>query len=232
MGEFSFLRADRTAKQANFVPGQACKLLIPEELGGGSISGVYAGYGCLRLKDGTEVDLYGVLAYMNKAAGLEHEGEFPSTMEEIITRGNLGFFNNREIGLHLAVGKIAIAFPLKLASFRYKGSYEDADMVSRSDPFQGLRKVGWNEVESYIEWVEPKSDPRRAILDLIQNYLNDCAENGHSDFEMWCEGNLNNCREMGLFKMVVDGVNELSDILFNSTFPDYNKKNGGNYNER
>ena len=46
MGSFSFMYADGGKEnQANMVPGDRVRLLVPEVFGGGSLDGMYADYG-------------------------------------------------------------------------------------------------------------------------------------------------------------------------------------------
>ena len=149
MGSFSFTRADMSTKRSNFVDGDRYKILIPKEFGGGFIKDTYYDYGIVFGYDDTkeDADLYGILAYWNKCEGMIYEGdEYPSTMEDILKRGNTDLQENRCKGINIGcydedVDKLK--YPLKLVSASYKGTYEDCGMRSYSDPEQGFRKTYW-----------------------------------------------------------------------------------------
>lgn len=104
MGSFSWLRATKTTKRKNVVEGDKYKILIPEEFGGGFIIDTYFGYGYVFEYDDTKpnADLYGILAYWNKCKGMQYEGdEYPSTMKDILERGNTCLQNNRSKGIDI-----------------------------------------------------------------------------------------------------------------------------------
>lgn len=164
MGMFSWYRADNTNKQTNLVEGDAFKVLIPKEFGGGFIKGHYSGYGdCI--VDATEdengnpklsYDVYELLAFWNEEAikhkfdndskfhifneaydlTLHFEGERPLVPHETVhTR------HNRSLGIDIGCYDEQMAnlkYPLKLVSVRYKGTYEDCQNFSHSDPDQGF----------------------------------------------------------------------------------------------
>ena len=94
-------------------------------------------------------DLYGILAYWNKCEGMQYEGdEYPSTMEDILNRGNTCCQVNRCKGIDIGCydNQVDILkYPLKLVSLSYKGTYEECDMRSYGDPEQGFRKTYWKE---------------------------------------------------------------------------------------
>lgn len=156
MGSFSWLRADRTTKRSNIVPGDKYKILIPKEFGGGHIQDTYTGYGRIFEEDETKktADLYGILAYWNKCENMFYDGdEYPSTMEDILTRGNTTRQENRHQGIEIGCYDEEInnlKYPLKLVSASYEGTYEDCDGVSYGDPNQGFFKTYWD--ENYYNW--------------------------------------------------------------------------------
>ena len=149
MGDFSWLRADKTTKRNNIVYGDRYKILIPKEFGGGFIKDTYYGYGVVFEGDDEKepADLYGILAYWNKCDGMDYEGnEYPSTMKDILERGNTCDQNNRCRGVDIGcydsqVDKLK--YPLKLVSASYRGTYEDCEMRSYGDPNQGFFKTYW-----------------------------------------------------------------------------------------
>jgi hypothetical protein len=151
MGSFSFIRADKATKRKNLVEGDKYKILIPEEFGGGFIVDTYYDYGIVFANNSQkeDADLYGILAYWNKCEGMQYEGdEYPSTMEDILNRGNTRCQNNRCKGIDIGcydkdIDKLK--YPLKLVSMSYKGTYEECNMKSYGDPEQGFHKTYWEE---------------------------------------------------------------------------------------
>lgn len=149
MGSFSWLRADKTTKRNNLTDGDRYKILIPKEFGGGFIKDTYYDYGEVFEYDDTKenADLYGILAYWNKCEDMIFDGdEYPSTMEDILSRGNTCMQTNRCKGIEIGcydeqVDKLK--YPLKLVSASYKGTYEDCDGKSYGDPHQGFYKTYW-----------------------------------------------------------------------------------------
>lgn len=55
---------------------------------------------------------------------------------------------------------------------------------------------------------------KKAICYLIENYFYDCEQNGHSDFETWCEDEIDNDTQQQLFVKIKDCVNTIADVLF------------------
>lgn len=151
MGSFSWLRADKTTKRSNLTDGDVYKILIPQEFGGGFIKDTYYDYGYVFEYDDTKenADLYGILAYWNKCEGMIYEGDkYPSTMKDILERGNTCLQSNRCKGIDICYENHTecidkLKYPLKLVSVSYKGTYEECDMVSYSDPNQGFGKSYW-----------------------------------------------------------------------------------------
>lgn len=148
MGSFSWIRADKTTKRKNIVEGDAYKILIPEEFGGGYIKDHYQCYGNVLWDNENDMaDLYGILAYWNKCKDMIYDGDgYPSTMKDILTRGKTRLNSNRHKGIEIGcydnqVDKLK--YPLKLVSVSYNGTYEECENVSYSDPYQGLRRTYW-----------------------------------------------------------------------------------------
>ena len=149
MGSFSRTRADKTTKRSNLTDGDVYKILVPKEFGGGFIKDRYYDYGYVFEYDDTKenADLYGILAYWNKCEGMEFDGEeYPSTMKDILERGNTCLQNNRCKGIEIGcydndINKLK--YPLKLVSASYQGTYEDCEMRSYGDPEQGFIKTYW-----------------------------------------------------------------------------------------
>lgn len=149
MGSFSWLKADNLTKVANIVQDKPFKFLIPREFGGGFIKDYYQDYGNLGKKeDGSpKYDMYELLAFWNSEQKipfdsktvkeqLKYDGDYPF-MKEIdeYTR------NNRRLGIDIACYNHEIdnlKYPLKLVSASYKGTYEECEGRSYSDPNQGF----------------------------------------------------------------------------------------------
>lgn len=151
MGSFSWLRADRKTKRRNLVDGDSYKILIPAEFGGGYIKDRYWDYGVVfHYNDARpEADLNGILAYWNRCEGMIYDGDtYPSTMEDILTRGNTMLQENRCKGIDIGCydsEHALLKYPLKLVSASYTGTYEDCSDFSRTDPDQGFYKTYWED---------------------------------------------------------------------------------------
>ena len=52
------------------------------------------------------------------------------------------------------------------------------------------------------------------IFDLLENYFQYCKTNGFTDFEIWCEDNINTISENKLVESIYREVNYISDKLF------------------
>lgn len=147
MGSFSWMRADKTTKRSNLTCGDTYKILIPQEFGGGFIKDTYYDYGYVFYGTDHEADLCGILAYWNKCDGMIYDGkEYPSTMDDILSRGKTTIQNNRCKGIDIGCYDAQVdklKYPLKLVSASYRGTYEECDMKSYNDPEQGFRKTYW-----------------------------------------------------------------------------------------
>ena len=72
--------------------------------------------------------------------------DYPTTMEDILNRGNTCLQNNRCKGIDIGCYDDQIdrlKYPLKLVSASYKGTYEDCEGKSYGDPNQGFGKTYW-----------------------------------------------------------------------------------------
>lgn len=147
MVSFSWLRADKTTKRKNLTVGDSYKILIPAEFGGGYIKDKYYDYGYVFYGTEREADLYGILAYWNKCDGMIFDGdEYPSTMEDILKRGNTCNQKNRCKGIDIGCDDDDInklKYPLKLVSASYNGTYEECNGKSYDDPDKGFYKTYW-----------------------------------------------------------------------------------------
>lgn len=56
---------------------------------------------------------------------------------------------------------------------------------------------------------------KKAIYDLMENYFYYCEENGHCEFEMWCEDNIENDEQRKLFNAISVHAEAIADLLFN-----------------
>ena len=163
MGSFSWLKADELTRVKNVAYDKPFKFLIPKEFGGGFIKDHYQDYGYLGTKeDGTpKYDMYELLAFWNAYMQMRNydnrgrnrdtqthykewlvkdelkwDGEFP-LMKEIDEHTD----HNRCIGIDIGCYDNEVDlldFPLKLVSASYKGTYEECEGKSYSDPDQGF----------------------------------------------------------------------------------------------
>lgn len=161
MGSFSFYRADRSTKKANFVTGvDKMKLLIPHEFvehyGAESFCVAYHDYGRLEVTKPTgetvELDVYGFLAYVNR--DMEYNGATVKDSYEVSDDGwaDTCVQDNRCIGITLgcyAKDMVKCKYPLKLVSASYRGKYEDVPYFSTSDGKQGWGAEYWDGAKPY-----------------------------------------------------------------------------------
>lgn len=138
MGSFSWNKADKLTEIENVAYGTSFKFLIPTEFGGGYIKDNYQNYGYLGTKeDGNpKYDMYELLAFWNNVDGLKYNGKKPS-MKEIDEHTDF----NRDLGIDIGCYDEQIdmlKYPLKLVSSSFKGTYEDLNTPSYSDPDQGF----------------------------------------------------------------------------------------------
>lgn len=157
MGSFSFRRADKTTKQANFVHTDTMKVLIPKEFvehyGCDYIKSRYYNYGIIYY-GGVKIDLYGFIAFLNRDMpmptidGKSYKGLIKDYYH-IIGMGGLTDTTddfNRKIGIALACyakDHKKCNYKLKICSPKYKGKYEDLLAFSMGDNAQGCSKEYW-----------------------------------------------------------------------------------------
>ena len=161
----SFTKADGLTQVANIVYEAPFKLLIPQEFGGGFIKDRYQGYGQLGHKKSGEpqYDIFELLAFWNKEQPLSKDCARLASLpgKAVQARGSicdwLKFDGtgippmkemdrytdfNRSLGIGLFHDKnITLRYPLKLVSASYKGTYEECQGISASDPNQGLTRL-------------------------------------------------------------------------------------------
>lgn len=55
---------------------------------------------------------------------------------------------------------------------------------------------------------------QKKVYSLLENYLCYCENFGYTDFEVWCEDNIDSDQEMELAVQVYRAVNQIADKLF------------------
>ncbi len=150
MGSFSWLKADTLTKVANVVYGEPFKFLIPVEFGGGFIRDNYQDYGDLGYKDNgeTKYDMYELLAFWNAdnklLSKLNWRGKENGAQPPMMKERDEYTDDNRSVGIQIGCYDEQIRklkYPLKLVSVSYKGTYEDCEGRSYSDPNQGWGRI-------------------------------------------------------------------------------------------
>ena len=58
------------------------------------------------------------------------------------------------------------------------------------------------------------NENKKVLYDLMENYFYDCEQNGYSDFETWCEDNIQNDEQESLLYEMLEHVNAIAGILF------------------
>ena len=58
------------------------------------------------------------------------------------------------------------------------------------------------------------NENKKALYDLMENYFYDCEQNGYSDFETWCEDNIQNDEQESLLYEMLEHVNAIAGMLF------------------
>lgn len=155
MGSFSFMYADGGKEnQANMVPGDRVRLLVPEVFGGGSLNGVYEDYGVVSFSDGMSVDLYELIAMWNSAElvdvavnllGLDEEEARVKFMGGAFTR----FARNVGIRIGCYDGDmVRLQYPLRVVpADNVSVSYETVGGISVVDPNQGFYARPWGDYD-------------------------------------------------------------------------------------
>lgn len=155
MGSFSFMYADGGKEnQANMVPGDRVRLLVPEVFGGGSLDGVYEDYGVVPFSDGMSVDLYELIAMWNSAElvdvavnllGLDEEEARVKFMGGAFTRFA------RNVGIRIGCygdDMVRLQYPLRVVpADNVSVSYETVGGISVVDPNQGFYARPWGDYD-------------------------------------------------------------------------------------
>lgn len=55
---------------------------------------------------------------------------------------------------------------------------------------------------------------KKVLYDLMENYFYDCEQNGYSDFNVWCEDNIQNEEQESLLYEMQGNVNAIAGLLF------------------
>lgn len=55
---------------------------------------------------------------------------------------------------------------------------------------------------------------QKKINGLLESYLEYCKANGYTDFEIWCEDNIDTISEAALLDDIYEEVNYIADKLF------------------
>lgn len=139
MGSFSWNKADKLTAIENVAYGSSFKFLIPKEFGGGFIKDRYQDYGRLGVKQNGEpkYDMYELLAFWN-GADVEWDKDYDKPLMKEVDQYTR---DNRLKGISIGCYDeeiLSLKYPLKLVSSSFKGTYEDLETCSLSDPDQGF----------------------------------------------------------------------------------------------
>lgn len=154
MGSFSFMYADGGKNnQANILPGDDVRVLVPALFGGGSLDGTYEDYGVVSTDDGG-VDVYELLALWNSAElvdvavnllGLDEEEARVKFMGGAFTRFA------RNVGIRIGCyddDMVRLQYPLRVVPIENdSASYETVGGVSVGDPNQGFYARPWGDYD-------------------------------------------------------------------------------------
>lgn len=58
------------------------------------------------------------------------------------------------------------------------------------------------------------NETQEKLYGLLENYLEYCKANGYTDFEIWCEDNMDTIDEATLLDDICEEVNYVADKLF------------------
>lgn len=151
MGSFSFMYADGGKNnQANMLPGDRVRVLVPMLMGGGSLNGTYADYGVVEFSDGTSVDLYELIALWNStavcAAAAKVTGVPALDAACKVVDGEFTSFA-RNVGIRVACydeDMVRLQHPLRVVPVENTSvSYETVGGISVADPNQGFDACPW-----------------------------------------------------------------------------------------
>lgn len=155
MGSFSFMYADGgKSNQANMLPGDKVRILVPMLMGGGSLSGTYADYGVVEFSDGTSVDLYELIALWNstavRAAAAKVTGVPALDAACKMVDGEFTSFA-RNVGIRIGCydeDMVRLQYPLRVVPIENaSASYETVGGVSVGDPNQGFDAYPWGDYD-------------------------------------------------------------------------------------
>lgn len=157
MGSFSFMYADGgKGNQANMLPGDDVRVLVPALFGGGSLDGVYADYGNIALADETTVDVYELLALWNSAELRDALiGGASFCEEEVNVKGVDDVWTpfTRMVGIRVGCydeDMLRLDWPLRIVPAENgDATYENVECVSVGDPNQGFYARAWDEYAIY-----------------------------------------------------------------------------------
>lgn len=162
MGSFSFMYADGGKNnQANMLPGDKVRILVPMLMGGGSLNGVYDDYGVVAFADGTSVDLYELVALWNstamRAAAAKVTGVPALDAACKMVDGEFTPFA-RNVGIRVACydeDMARLQHPLRVVpAENLSVSYETVGGISVADPNQGFDACAWSD----LGWGDSLSD--------------------------------------------------------------------------
>lgn len=155
MGSFSFMYADGgKSGQANMLPGDRVRVLVPMLMGGGSLNGVYDDYGVVFFSDGTSVDLYELVALWNstavRAAAAKVTGVPALDAACKMVDGEFTSFA-RNVGIRVACydeDMVRLQHPLRVVpADNASVSYETVGGISVADPNQGFDAYPWGDYD-------------------------------------------------------------------------------------
>lgn len=157
MGSFSFMYADGgKSNQANMLPGDDVRVLVPALFGGGSLDGVYADYGDIALADETTVDVYELLALWNSSELRDALiGGTGMCEEEVNVKGVDDVWTpfTRMVGIRVGCydeDMLRLDWPLRIVPAENgDATYENVEGVSVGDPNQGFYARAWDEYAIY-----------------------------------------------------------------------------------
>lgn len=155
MGSFSFMYADGGKNnQANMLPGDRVRVLVPMLMGGGSLNGTYADYGVVSFADGMSVDLYELVVLWNstavRAAAAKVTGVPALDAACKMVDGEFTSFA-RNVGIRVACydeDMVRLQHPLRVVpADNMSVSYETVGGISVADPNQGFDAYPWGDYD-------------------------------------------------------------------------------------
>jgi hypothetical protein len=139
--------------QANMLPGDKVRVLVPELFGGGSLDGTYEDYGVVSTGDGG-VDVYELLALWNSAELVDVAVNLLGfDEEEVRVKFMGGAFTRfaRNVGIRIGCyddDMVRLQYPLRVVPIENaSASYETVGGVSVGDPNQGFYARPWGDYD-------------------------------------------------------------------------------------